>query len=248
MKTIRKSSSMPFTLSELILIIGVIAIFAALQCKAISGGNGSGSRVQCAGNLKTIGEAAIMYAQDNADYMPAGTTVYSEASMRWNYGYAKALGYQTGRELSLCFNKYPEIKLACPGATPDIGFTYGANSIANGKFGNSRIPFTDYAAAGETYKSLKMSELEPGVGMVGDSEGRLSCANPRQTGNKPSRDVSGDKIMDSAAANYFGWAPMRHDGGMNMVFPDGSVKFKKFAEFQDSVNKGGFIYNPAHNL
>ena len=59
-----------FTLIELLIVIAIIAILAALLFPTLSKSKDSACRIQCAGNLKQFGLAIQMYVDDNNDVMP----------------------------------------------------------------------------------------------------------------------------------------------------------------------------------
>ncbi|MFN4227257.1 MAG: DUF1559 domain-containing protein [Candidatus Ratteibacteria bacterium] len=67
-----------FTLIELLVVVAIIAILAALLLPALSKAREKARQATCMNNLKQIGQAFLMYVQDNDEYMPA--TVYSASA------------------------------------------------------------------------------------------------------------------------------------------------------------------------
>ncbi|HEY6229401.1 MAG TPA: type II secretion system protein, partial [Verrucomicrobiae bacterium] len=56
-----------FTLVELLVTIAIIAILASLLAPAVVRARGSGNQIFCQNNLRQLGLAWIVYAQDNND-------------------------------------------------------------------------------------------------------------------------------------------------------------------------------------
>ncbi len=70
MTTLKKKQG--FTLIELLVVISIILILVSFVVPQIGGARAKARMVKCANNLRVIGTALIMYADDNGGAFPAG--------------------------------------------------------------------------------------------------------------------------------------------------------------------------------
>src|SRR3954467_7175409 len=62
--------SRAFTLVELLVVIGIIALLIAILLPTLSRARESARRTQCLANIAELGRAVLLYAHDNKDHLP----------------------------------------------------------------------------------------------------------------------------------------------------------------------------------
>src|SRR5580704_16279096 len=88
--TYRKSAA--FTLVELLVVVGIIALLIAILLPALNKARETSNRVKCGSNLRQIGQAIIMYSNENGGAYPR--TKFSQGG--GGNGWPNALTGQVG--------------------------------------------------------------------------------------------------------------------------------------------------------
>ena len=116
-----------FTLVELLVVIGIIAVLLALVLPALARARNSALRVSCSSNLRQIGVAFISYAHDNRGWFPA-------VAIAWPKAYPEDwVHWQPGRDLResrlLPYLGNSAEVLKCPMGVPERGPTQGPREV-----------------------------------------------------------------------------------------------------------------------
>src|SRR5437762_6362182 len=84
-----------FTLVELLVVIGVIALLISILIPALNSARERANRVKCLSNLRQIGQAQQIYAFDNKGHYPRTRYVH-EAGVSYFTGFYESDPFQGG--------------------------------------------------------------------------------------------------------------------------------------------------------
>jgi prepilin-type N-terminal cleavage/methylation domain-containing protein len=245
----RKASRGGFTLVELLVVIGIIALLISILLPSLNRAREQANRVKCASNLRQIAMAAIMYANAEVRSGAFPRTYYATATATLTLttaGYGEPKSYELGGPgppdvnnvpaSMFCILKTQEITpdvFICPSSQGERGFAAGAtigiqdssNFEIIGGAGSHltysyNVPFPSAAARDGGWKFN--NSLGPDFVMAADMNPGItggSTGSPNMV-TAPTFDA-GKKAMIQANSNNHA------NEGQNVVYCDAHVEFQQ---------------------
>lgn len=129
MKTPRRG----FTLVELLVVIGIIALLISILLPSLNKARDSAVKISCASNMRQIGIAFMQYAIDYRDWINPGTAPVQGGTGYWHERFARVAPGSTKNYLPWSNDYWGRGIWLCPAETRQFVYhTYTANAWITG--------------------------------------------------------------------------------------------------------------------
>jgi prepilin-type N-terminal cleavage/methylation domain-containing protein/prepilin-type processing-associated H-X9-DG protein len=260
-----------FTLIELLVVIAIIAILAAILFPVFARARENARRTSCSSNLKQMGTAMLMYAQDYDDRLmpfeidgdvsdePPMDGVYwdNPANPDDVYWQQMLYPYTKNNQMFDCpsgLRQYWDINSSkayfATLSPPQPGFCIHKR----GQYGVNTMLIQTPAMSPTGQPTLKTSDIQTVSSIYAIMDSSQYYMDPLSFGQAPYAGSYGKGYYIPGSSKYYTSPPTfdqpwqsdfengRHLNGLNVAFCDGHVKFVKTQE----IVKQAFAANAAH--
>ena len=232
-----------FTLVELLVVIGIIAVLIALLMPALSAAREQSKSVKCLSNLRSLGQATFMYAAQNGGYFPIS---HNSLGDEWDFtrtpgGIVPGIVW-AGGGTNLAVQQCPSYDSRSTTVTdPYTGYNYNTSYIGGGAgevtpLGN---PHVRPAKMGLVHRSSEIALFGDGQFTGGTNKYMRAPLTMSMT------DIGDGVGLATRAAGTQGY---RHLNRTNVCYCDGHAESVSDRFTAAGTNNGGAISYSSSNV
>jgi prepilin-type N-terminal cleavage/methylation domain-containing protein/prepilin-type processing-associated H-X9-DG protein len=226
----RRWSWKAFTLIELLVVIAIIAILAAILFPVFAQARESARKASCQSNLKQLSTAVLMYKQDFDETFPSyawnGATPVRDP---WWYS---TQPYIKNAQVLQCASASASASLQ---GSPTVATTGQTHDVLRQAMGVARISygFNESLLSYSNFTGIPDAAITTPAGKIMMADAAHTLLNYWDNSG-PSRcggTSCGRYALAGSSTCPTGGQTQRHQGGLNIAFCDGHVKYYQAAKY-----------------
>jgi prepilin-type processing-associated H-X9-DG protein/prepilin-type N-terminal cleavage/methylation domain-containing protein len=233
-----------FTLVELLVVIGIIALLIAILMPSLSKARQSAMTLKCAAQMRNMGQAVNIYSGQYKGKIPRDTFAdgYFFANLLSPYLGGVEIPTDRYKDVNFIYDAYKAFKVyQCPTADELYTLTYTVNSVDFERYQRTRVyeatPVTNVVRVPKPAELAYIMGVNIGPPMNPKRYDNWDIWNPV---TQATFDASGKPNI--AELRMISSRDKRHGGRTNLVFLDGHVETRLIAPKELLMQ----LFNPFH--
>ena len=249
MKILSRQRPAAFSLTELLLVVAIIGILAAIILTRQPDASYQPPRIRCINNLKNIGVAFRIFAVDNDDRYPLQATTNAHIHPPGGSGgFPGAVGSSNAQPWQVFQSMWNELQyptvLLCPSDRDRATYTYFSGLFDSpGAMTTSSLGHPDNQSPALSYTTLAIADESHPLQLLAADRNLNSATATNASITAPLPSGTRYTVSSPAAANSLFWVSgvsnKLHGLEGNLTYADGSVRQATAKTLQESLPNSG---------